>query len=155
MNKMDTLLDSLQRQQAQIEDKEAFADRVMERMYAQKQKRGGNTYPATIVAPLSKGDAGAANNSQFSILNFQFATRVAASVALVVLVGFFVTLRTQPAVSSELLASNLHNIEKYRIDLSQIPTDGTSRDMYRRYQEAKREQTFYHNELINYSHENI
>ena len=32
MNKMDTLLDSLQRQQAQIEDKEAFADMVMERV---------------------------------------------------------------------------------------------------------------------------
>ena len=47
---MDTLLDSLQRQQAQIEDKEAFADRVMERMYAQEQERGGDTYPATIVA---------------------------------------------------------------------------------------------------------
>ena len=32
MNKMDTLLDSLQRQQAQIEDKKAFADMVMERI---------------------------------------------------------------------------------------------------------------------------
>ena len=123
---MDTLLDSLQRQQAQIEDKEAFADRVMERMYAQKQKRGGNTYSATIVAPLSKGDAGAANNSQFSILNFQFATRVAAGVALVVL---FIMLHTQSVGSAELLAHNRQNIDKYRIDLSQIPTDGTSRDM--------------------------
>ena len=144
---MDTLLDSLQRQQAQIEDKEAFADRVMERMYAQKQKRGGNTYPATIVAPLSKGDAGAAKNSQFSILNFQFATRVAAGVALVVLVGLFIMLHTQSVGSAELLAYNRQNIDKYRINLSQIPTDCTSRDMYRRYQEAKREQTFYHNEL--------
>ena len=150
---MDTLLDSLQRQQAQIEDKEAFADRVRERMYAQKQERGGNTYPATIVAPLSKGDAGAANNSQFSILNSQFIVRVAASVALVVLVGLFVMRHDQPG-STELLAYNLRNMDKYRIDLSQIPTDGTSRDMYRCYQEAKREQTFYHNELKKYSHEN-
>ena len=154
MNKMETLLESLQRQQAQIEDKEAFTDMVMERMYAQKQEREGNTYPATIVAPLSKGDAGAANNSQFSIFNFQFIVRVAASIALVVLVGLFVMLHTQSVGSTELMASNRHSIDKYRIDLSQIPTDGTSRDMYRRYQEAKREQTFYHNELIKYSHEN-
>ena len=164
MNKMDTLLDSLQRQQAQIEDKEAFADRVMERIegvddYIPRHYRGTplRTYPGLTATPLKRGRGRLAqqHDFQFSIFNFQFAARVAASVALVVLVGFFVTLRTQPAVSSELLASNLHNIEKYRIDLSQIPTDGTSRDMYRRYQEAKREQTFYHNELINYSHENI
>jgi hypothetical protein len=148
MNKMDTLLESLQRQQAQIDDPEAFTDRVMERMYAQKQERGGNTYPATIVSPLSKGDAGAANNSQFIV-------RAAASVALVVLVGLFVMLHTQPVGSAELLANNRQNIDKYRIDTSEIPTDGTAREMYRCYQEAKREQTFYHNELIKYTHENL
>ena len=172
---METLLDSLQRQQAQIEDKEAFADMVMERIervedYIPRHYRGTTlrtypgltatplrTYPGLTATPLKRGWGRLMqqNNSQFSIFNFQFATRVAASVALVVLVGFFVTLRTQPAISLGLQASDLHNLDKYRIDLSQIPTDGTSRDMYRCYQKAKREQTFYHYELINYSHENM
>ena len=159
---METLLDSLQRQQAQIEDKEAFADMVMERIervedYIPRHYRGTTlrTYPGLTATPLKRGRLMQQNNSQFSIFNFQFATRVAASVALVVLVGFFVTLRTQPAISLGLQASDLHNLDKYRIDLSQIPTDGTSRDMYRCYQKAKREQTFYHYELINYSHENM
>ena len=162
MNKMETLLDSLQRQQAQIEDQEAFTDMVMERIervedYIPRHYRGTTlrTYPGLTATPLKRGRLMQQNNSQFSIFNFQFAARVAASVALVVLVVFFVTLRTQPAISLGLQASDLHNLDKYRIDLSQIPTDGTSRDMYRRYQEAKREQTFYHNELINYSHENM
>ena len=163
MNKMDTLLDSLQRQQAQIEDKEAFTDRVMERIegvddYIPRHYRGAplRTYPGLTATPLKRGRGRLTqqNNSQFSIFNFQFIVRVAASIALVVLVGLFVMLHTQSAGSTELLASNRHSIDKYRIDLSQIPTDGTSRDMYRRYQEAKREQTFYHNELIKYSHEN-
>ena len=154
MNKMETLLEGLQHQRAQIEDQEAFTDMVMERIEAQRQEKGKSTYPATIVAPISKGDAGAANNSQFSILNSQFIVRVVASVALVVLVGLFVMRHDQPG-STELLAYNLRNMDKYRIDLSQIPTDGTSRDMYRCYQEAKREQTFYHNELKKYSHENM
>ena len=159
---METLLDSLQRQQAQIEDQEAFTDMVMERIervedYIPRHYRGTTlrTYPGLTATPLKRGRLMQQNNSQFSIFNFQFATRVAASVALVVLVGFFVTLRTQPAISLGLQASDLHNLDKYRIDLSQIPTDGTSRDMYRCYQKAKREQTFYHYELINYSHENM
>ena len=153
MNKTDTLLDSLQHQQAQIEDKEAFTDRVMGRIegvedYIPRHDCG---------TPLKRGRGRLTqqNNSQFSILNFQFAARVAASVALVLLVGLFVALRVQPVGSADLTVRNLHNIDRYRIDLSHISTDGTSRDMYRRYQEAKREQTFYHNELIKYSHENM
>ena len=151
---MDTLLDSLQHQQAQIEDKEAFADRVMGRIegvenYIPRHDRG---------TPLKRGRGRLTqqNNSQFSILNFQFALRIAASVALVVLVGWFVMLRVQQPIGyTDLTACSLCNMDKYRIDLSHISTDGTSRDMYRCYQEAKREQTFYHNELIKYSHENM
>ena len=151
MNKMDTLLDSLQRQQAHIEDEKAFTDMVMGRIegvedYIPRHDCG---------TPLKRGRLTQQNNSQFSIFNFQTATRVAASVALVVLVGLFVTLHTQSGESTELLACNLHSMDKYRIDLSHIRTEGTSRDMYRCYQEAKREQTFYHNELIKYSHENL
>ena len=62
MNKMDTLLDSLQRQQAQIEDKEAFADRVMERIegvddYIPRHYRGTplRTYPGLTAPPLKRG----------------------------------------------------------------------------------------------------
>lgn len=161
---METLLDSLQRQQVQIEDKEAFADMVMERIegvddYIPRHYRGTplRTYPGLTATPLKRGRGRLTrqDNSQFSFFTFQFIVRVAASVALVVLVGLFVMLHTQPAGSAELLANNRQNIDKYRIDLSQIPTDGTSRDMYRRYQEAKREQMFYHHELIKYSHENM
>lgn len=155
MNKMDTLLDSLQRQQAQIEDKEAFADRVMERIegvedYIPRHYRDTplRTYLGLTATPLKRGRLAQQNN-------FQFAARVAAGVALVALVGLFVALRTPSVESPELLACNLQNIDKYRIELSHLPTDGTSRDMYRCYQEAKREQTFYHNELIKYSHENM
>ena len=133
---METLLESLQRQQAQIEDKEAFADMVMERIEAVESGKW-KVESSLFHQP----------NSQFSIFNFQFIVRVAASIALVVLVGLFVMLHTQSAGSTELLASNRQSIAKYRIDLSQIPTDGTSREMYRCYREAKREQTFYHNEL--------
>ena len=141
---METLLESLQRQQAQIEDKEAFTDMVMERIEAVESGKW-KVESSLFHQP----------NSQFSILNSQFIVRVAASVALVVLVGLFIMLNTQPIGSAEVLAYNRQNIDKYKIDLSQIPTDGSSRDMYRRYQEAKREQTFYHNELIKYSHENM
>ena len=150
---MDTLLDSLQHQQAQIEDKEAFADKVMGRI-----ERVENYIPrhdCGTPLKMGRGRLTQQNNSQFSILNFQFLVRVAASVALVLLVGLFVELRLQPVVPDSQRVCNLHNIDRYRIDLSHIPTDGTSRDMYRRYQEAKREQTFYHNELIKYSHENM
>ena len=62
MNKMETLLDSLQRQQAQIEDKEAFADRVMERIegvedYIPRHYRGTplRTYPGLTATPLKRG----------------------------------------------------------------------------------------------------
>ena len=92
--------------------------------------------------------------TQHSIFNFQFAVRIAASVALLLLVGFFFMLR-QPASVEGSTYCKVHNMDEYRIDLSQIPTDGTPRDMYRCYQEAKREQTFYHNELIKYTHENM
>lgn len=71
------------------------------------------------------------------------------------IVGFFFVLRTQTVDPTTMLASNSLSMDKYRIDLSHIPPDGTSRDLYRCYQEAKREQTFYHNELIKYSHENM
>ena len=74
---------------------------------------------------------------------------------MVLLVGFFFVLRTQTISLADTLASNSLSMDKYRIDLSHIPTDGTAREMYRCYQEAKREQTFYHNELIKYSHENM
>ena len=131
MNKTETLWDSLQHQQAHIEDEKAFADRVMDKINARSQGR-------KVIVPRWYG-----------------VVRVAASVALVVLVGFFVTMHTQSGKSTELLACNLHGMDKYRIDISHIPTEGTSRDMYRCYQEAKREQTFYHNELIKYSHENL
>jgi len=160
MNKTDKLLDSLVHQQAKIDDQEAFTDMVMRRVEAQRQGQGENTYPATIVAPLLRGDDDAANNSQFSIFNsqlrksVQFSIRIAASVAVVLLVGFFFMLR-QPVSVEGSTYCNVHNMDKYRIDLSQIPTGGTPRDMYRRYQEAKREQTFYHNELIKYTHENM
>ena len=133
---MEKLLESLQRQQAQIEDKEAFTDMVMERIEAVESGKW-KVESSLFHQP----------NSQFSILNSQFIVRVAASVALVLLMGFFFMLRTQTVGPTTMQASNLHGMDKYRIDLSQIPTDGTSRDMYRRYQEAKREQTFYHNEL--------
>ena len=151
MNKTDILLDGLRHQQAHIEDGKAFTDRVMGRIegvedYIPRHDRG---------TPLKSGRLTQQNNSQFSISNFQFAARVAASVALVLLVGLFVALRFQPVGSANLTVCNLHNIDRYRIDLSHIPTDGTSREIYRCYQEAKREQTFYHNELIKYSHENM
>ena len=151
MNKTDILLDSLRHQQAHIEDEKAFDDRVMGRIegvedYIPRHDRG---------TPLKSGRLTQQNNSQFSIFNFQTAARVAASVALVLLVGLFVALRVQPVGSANLTVCNLHNIDRYRIDLSHIPTDGTSREIYRCYQEAKREQTFYHNELIKYSHENM
>ena len=150
MNKTETLWDSLQHQQAHIEDEKAFADMVMGRIegaedYIPRHDRG---------TPLKRGRL-TQHNSQFSILNFQFVVRIAASVALVLLVGLYVALRVQPVGSTDMAVCNLHNIDKYRIDLSQISTDGTSRDMYRCYQEAKREQTFYHNELIKYNHENM
>ena len=144
MNKMDTLLDGLQRQQAQIEDQEAFADKVMERI---EGVESGKWKEKSFLSHKP--------NSQFSILNSQSTARVAASVALAVLVGLFVALHTQSVESPEVLVYNLHNMDKYRIDLSQIPNDGTSREIYRRYREARREQTFYHNELIKYTHENI
>ena len=151
---MDTLLDGLRHQQAHIEDEKAFADMVMGRVeeaegFIPRHYRG---------TPLKRGRGRLTqqNNSQFSILNFQFALRIAASVALVVLVGWFVMLRVQQPIGyTDLTACSLCNMAKYRIDLSHISTDGTSRDMYRCYQEAKREQTFYHNELIKYSHENM
>ena len=164
MNKMETLLDSLQHQQAKIEDQEAFADMVMGRIEEVERKHT----PRLTAYPSKEGTASAANNSQFSILNsqfskdsqfsifnFQFIVRIAASVALVLLVGFFFMLRTQTVSPITMQASNLHGMDKYRIDLSHIPTDGTAREMYRCYQEAKREQTFYHNELIKYTHENM
>ena len=144
-------MDGLQHQQGHFEDEQAFADMVMGRIegvedYIPRHYRG---------TPLKRGRLTQQNNSQFSILNFQFAVRIAASVALVLLVGLFVELRLQPIVSDSPRVCNLHNIDRYRIDLSHIPTDGTSREIYRCYQEARREQTFYHNELIKYSHENI
>ena len=151
MNKTDILLDGLRHQQAHIEDEKAFTDMVMGMIegvedYIDRHDRG---------TPLKRGRLTQQNNSQFSIFNFQTAARVAASVALVLLVGLFVALRVQPVGSANLTVCNLHNIDRYRIDLSHIPTDGTSREIYRCYQEAKREQTFYHNELIKYSHENM
>lgn len=153
MNKIDTLLDGLQHQQAHIEDEKAFADMVMERI------EGGEDYiPRHDCGTSLKRGRGRLkqNNSQLSILNFQFAVRIAASVAMVVLVGWFVMLRVQQPVGyADLTACSLCNMDKYRIDLSQIPADGTSRDRYRCYQAAKREQTFYHNELIKYTHENM
>ena len=141
---METLLDSLQHQQAKIDDQEAFADMVMGRI--EKVESG----KLKVESYYSRQP-----NSQFSILNSQFIVRIAASVALVLLVGFFFVLRTQTISPADTLASNMHSLDKYRIDLSHIPTDGTAREMYRCYQEAKREQTFYHNELIKYSHENM
>ena len=151
MNKTDILLDGLQHQQAHIEDEKAFTDMVMGRIegvenYIPRHDHG---------TPLKRGRLTQQNNSQFSILNFQFLVRVAASVASVLLVGLFVALRVQPVNSTDSTMCSLHNIDKYRIDLSHISTDSTSREMYRCYQEAKREQTFYHNELIKYSHENL
>ena len=94
---MDTLLDSLRRQQAQIEDKEAFADRVMERIegvddYIPRHYRGTplRTYPGLTVTPLKRrwGRLAQQHDFQFSIFNFQFAARVAAGVALVCWWGF-------------------------------------------------------------------
>ena len=152
MNKMDTLLDGLRHQQAHIEDEKAFADMVMERIegvedYIPRHYRG---------TTLKRGRLTQQKNSQVSSLKSQFAVRIAASVALVVLVGWFVMLRVQQPVGyADLTACSLCNMDKYRIDLSQIPADGTSRDRYRCYQAAKREQTFYHNELIKYNHENM
>ena len=164
MNKMDTLLEGLQHQQAHIEDEQAFADMVMERIegvedYTPRNYRGTplRTYPGLtanihwMFAPHLKRGRGRLTQQY----DFQFAVRVAASVALVVLVGVFATLHIQHADSSEWVAYNSGKIDKYRIDRSQIPTDGTSREIYKCYQVAKREQTFYHNELIKYSHENM
>ena len=161
---MDTLLEGLQHQQAHIEDEQAFADMVMERIegvedstprhYRGTPLRTFSGLTANIhwmFAPHLKRGRGRLTQQY----DFQFAVRVAASVALVVLVGIFATMHTQPVGSPESLASNMHSLDKYRIDLSHIPTDGTAREMYRCYQEAKREQTFYHNELIKYSHENM
>jgi hypothetical protein len=141
---MDTLLNGLQHQQAKIDDHEAFTDMVMGRI--EKVESGKLKVESYYLRQL---------NTQLSIFNFQFSIRVAASVALMLIVGFFFVLRTQTVDPTTMLASNSLSMDKYRIDLSHIPPDGTSRDLYRCYQEAKREQTFYHNELIKYSHENM
>lgn len=131
MNNLDTLLDTLQHQQAHIADTQAFTNQIMRHVDAA-------TSPNTTLHPW-----------------WNAPLRAAASVALVLLLGLFVTLHSRPALASDKAVCRLHNIEKYQLDLSQLPPDASPRELYESYVEGKQEQTYYHNALIKYIHENF
>ncbi|MBO4599159.1 MAG: hypothetical protein J5641_00310 [Bacteroidales bacterium] len=128
---MDKLTHALQSQQAQLPDPDAFTDLVMNRIEAPSRTRLQLTLQRSLL------------------------WRAAASVVMLLAVGLFALISTPPALDPSTAVCSLCYMEKYQIGRSQLPSDGTPRDLYRCYMDEKREQTFYHNELIKHTHENL
>lgn len=137
MNDTDKILDMLTtrlQQSARIEDEEAMADLIMNRI----DEAVSTPQPWRIPR-----------------LGWLVPLRVAASVASLVFIGFFILANVQQPSKAYAEVCYVHNMEKYQINLSDCSSDGTPGELYRCYMKEKNERTFYHNEFKRLRHENL
>lgn len=137
MNDTDKILDTLTtrlQQSARIEDEEAMADLIMNRIDEAESAPQPRRIPQ---------------------LGWLVPLRVAASVALLFFVGLFLLLSAQQPGKACSEVCSVHNIEQYQISLSDFSSASTPRELYRCYMEEKKERTFYHNEYKRLKHENL